>query len=41
MFNCIEWIFSVFDEMRKKDNKKYKVVWVVGDEDILDIPSII
>lgn len=41
MFSCLEWIFSVFDEMRKRDNKKYKVKWVVGDDDILDISSII
>ena len=29
------------DEMRKKDNKKYKVVWIVGEEDILDMSSVI
>ena len=39
--DCIKWIFSVFDEMINKDKKKNKVIWIVGEEDILDIPSVI
>jgi len=38
MFNCIVWIFDIYEKMKVKDESKNRIIWIIGDEDILEVP---